>query len=249
MGRKFFIQTDQRSLKYLLEYRITTPEQQRWVSKLFGYEYEIIYKPGKENSAADALSRMAGSTCLDALFVSQAKAREEGACLRLVSFVATEKTNGRQLVHVCSVDIRPLCLSPSITGFCATGTGDASPAQGLRHRCKRGRLLPVTEPVKKITGLPSISCSCTGNCRRKRRRNGVASNDHCRNQIAVEARRGQQRRRGRRVRENLPSRLNQSIALKQRIRKKGQRRNNQLLAIDGTRASAEPTAFCSNLNQ
>ena len=105
--------------------------------------------------------------------------------MRLVSFVATEKTNGRQLVHVCSVDIRPLCLSPSITGFCATGTGDASPAQGLRHRCKRGRLLPVTEPVKKITGLPSIPCSCTGNCRRKRRRNGVASNNHCRNQIAV----------------------------------------------------------------
>ena len=63
--------------------------------------------------------------------------------------------------------------------------GRRSPAQGLRRRCRRGRLLPVTEPVKKITGLPSIPCSCTGNCRRKRRRNGVASNDRCRNQIAA----------------------------------------------------------------
>jgi hypothetical protein len=32
-------------------------EQQRWVTKLFGYDYEIIYKKGKDNVVADALSR------------------------------------------------------------------------------------------------------------------------------------------------------------------------------------------------
>lgn len=58
LGQKFYIQTDQRSLKYLLDQRITTPEQQKWVAKLLGYDYEIIYRPGKENSAADALSRV-----------------------------------------------------------------------------------------------------------------------------------------------------------------------------------------------
>lgn len=57
MGRKFFIKIDQRSLKYLMDHRITIPEQQKWVYKLFGYNYEITYKPGKENSAADGLSR------------------------------------------------------------------------------------------------------------------------------------------------------------------------------------------------
>jgi len=71
LGRKFVIQTDQRNLKYLLEQRITTPEQQKWVSKLLGYDYEIVYKPGKENSAADALSRMTGSPCLSHLSVPQ----------------------------------------------------------------------------------------------------------------------------------------------------------------------------------
>jgi len=29
LGKKFFIQTDHRSLKYLLEQRIVTPEQQK----------------------------------------------------------------------------------------------------------------------------------------------------------------------------------------------------------------------------
>ena len=77
LGQKFYIQTDQRSLKYLLEQRVVTPEQQKWVAKLLGYDYEILYKPSCENSTADALSRVPGSPTLNALFVSQAKIWEE----------------------------------------------------------------------------------------------------------------------------------------------------------------------------
>lgn len=55
LGRKFFIKIDQRSLKYMMDQRIIILKQQKWVSKLFGYDYEIIYKPGKENQAADTL--------------------------------------------------------------------------------------------------------------------------------------------------------------------------------------------------
>lgn len=57
-GRKFYIQNDHRSLKYLMEQRIVTHEQQKRVSKLLGYNYEISYKPGRENLADDALSRV-----------------------------------------------------------------------------------------------------------------------------------------------------------------------------------------------
>jgi hypothetical protein len=32
------------------------PTQQKWVTKLFGYDYEIIYKKGKENVVVDAIS-------------------------------------------------------------------------------------------------------------------------------------------------------------------------------------------------
>lgn len=53
----FTILTDQHSLKYLLEQRLSTPAQYRWVTKLMGLSYVIHYKKGKENVAADALSR------------------------------------------------------------------------------------------------------------------------------------------------------------------------------------------------
>ncbi|RVW71683.1 Transposon Ty3-I Gag-Pol polyprotein [Vitis vinifera] len=58
VDRHFVIKTDHQSLKYLLEQRVTTPTQQAWVAKLMQYDYEISYKQGKENVAADALSRI-----------------------------------------------------------------------------------------------------------------------------------------------------------------------------------------------
>lgn len=58
IGRKFIIRTDHQSLKHLLEQRISTPVQQKWLTKLMGYDYTVTYKQGRENSAADALSRV-----------------------------------------------------------------------------------------------------------------------------------------------------------------------------------------------
>ncbi|KAL4354151.1 hypothetical protein GQ457_06G015870 [Hibiscus cannabinus] len=57
VGRQFVIVTDQRSLRELNQQTIQTPEQQRWLSKLVGYDFDIQYRPRKLNNVADALSR------------------------------------------------------------------------------------------------------------------------------------------------------------------------------------------------
>jgi hypothetical protein len=57
IGRHFKVKKDHDSLKYFLEQRLSSEEQQKWVTKILGYDFEIIYKKGKQNVVADALSR------------------------------------------------------------------------------------------------------------------------------------------------------------------------------------------------
>jgi hypothetical protein len=57
IGRNFKVKTNHDSLKYFLEQRLSSEEQQKWVTKILGYDFEIIYKNGKQNVVADALSR------------------------------------------------------------------------------------------------------------------------------------------------------------------------------------------------
>ena len=58
LGHKFNIKTNQKSLRSLMEQPLQTPEQQEWLHRFLGYDFVIEYKAGKENLAADSLSRM-----------------------------------------------------------------------------------------------------------------------------------------------------------------------------------------------
>lgn len=56
-GRKFLIQTDHYSLKYLLEQHLTTSPQQHRINKLLGFDFRVDYKAGSLNKVVGALSR------------------------------------------------------------------------------------------------------------------------------------------------------------------------------------------------
>ncbi|KAF7813177.1 retrotransposon-related protein [Senna tora] len=57
LGRRFTIKTDHKSLKELMHQVVQTPEQQFYLSKLLGFDFEIVYRTGRTNLVADALSR------------------------------------------------------------------------------------------------------------------------------------------------------------------------------------------------
>lgn len=63
LGNHFIIKIDQKSLKFFIGQRMIGKEQYKWISKLGGYDFEIHYKPWKENFFTDALS-MRSSYCV-----------------------------------------------------------------------------------------------------------------------------------------------------------------------------------------
>lgn len=56
MGSKCLVFTDNNPVAHIQTARLGATEQ-RWVSQLAAYDFEVKYRPGKENSNADALSR------------------------------------------------------------------------------------------------------------------------------------------------------------------------------------------------
>ena len=52
-----------------MEQQVVSPECQKWVLKLMGYDFEIQYRPGMENRAANALSRLHSSVTLMNLII------------------------------------------------------------------------------------------------------------------------------------------------------------------------------------
>nr|GEU88200.1 putative mitochondrial protein [Tanacetum cinerariifolium] len=65
-----FQNQDHFSLKYLLNQKLTTPFHFKWLPKLLGYDYEIVYKKGSENVVVDALSRVDSSVELLQIIIS-----------------------------------------------------------------------------------------------------------------------------------------------------------------------------------
>jgi hypothetical protein len=57
VGNRFVVKTDHNSLKYFLEQEDLSERQQKWVTNVQAFDFDIEYVKGKENVIADALSR------------------------------------------------------------------------------------------------------------------------------------------------------------------------------------------------
>lgn len=57
LGSKFTMYTDNNPLRYLQSAKLGAVEQ-RWVSQLALFDYDIVYQPGTASRNADALSRL-----------------------------------------------------------------------------------------------------------------------------------------------------------------------------------------------
>lgn len=77
LGRHFTVHTDQKSLKFLTDQRIMGEEQQKWISKLMGFDFDVKYKPGRENGVADALSRKLQYSALSLVQIQEWEGLEE----------------------------------------------------------------------------------------------------------------------------------------------------------------------------
>jgi hypothetical protein len=56
--QEFLIRTDHKSLSYLCEQNLHSDMQRKAMTQLMGLQFRVVYKKGKENVAADALSKM-----------------------------------------------------------------------------------------------------------------------------------------------------------------------------------------------
>lgn len=56
--QEFLIRTDHKSISYLCEQKLHSEMQRKAMTRLMGLQFKVVYRKGKENLAADALSRV-----------------------------------------------------------------------------------------------------------------------------------------------------------------------------------------------
>ena len=69
VGSRFVVRPEHNSLKYFLEQKDLNERQQKWVSKIQNYDFDIEYIKGKKNVVADALSRKPTASSIQDLFI------------------------------------------------------------------------------------------------------------------------------------------------------------------------------------
>lgn len=107
---------------HLDDQRLTTPWQDKALTKLMGLKYKLVYNKGVENRAADALSRIQPQHKLDILaistsqpmwleVISQAYAKSPETA-KILATLSIKNTHGDYSIHEGVIRLRGKILVP-----------------------------------------------------------------------------------------------------------------------------------------
>ncbi len=84
------VRTDHQPLTWLNTRPVVTARLARWVARLTGYDFRIDYVKGKENGAADALSRRSDMEAIARKEIEKVRSQGQGERVRLAAIQAEE---------------------------------------------------------------------------------------------------------------------------------------------------------------
>ena len=86
LGRKFTIVTDHKPLIWLRRMKNPAPRLARWLLRVREFDFELVYRDGKQNGNADALSRWLLDENLPDNFITEANTEEPGIVINAIFF-------------------------------------------------------------------------------------------------------------------------------------------------------------------
>ena len=137
-AKRVQIYTDHKALEYFMTTKQLTGRQARWAEALADYHFVIMYRTGKENVKADALTRR------DDELAQQDKVKTE---YRTQTFLSQDQVDPRVLrdlgIEVSEIDLAPidepqLELPTSIVDQLIQANREAGSLQALREQARQG---------------------------------------------------------------------------------------------------------------
>lgn len=137
IGRHFILITDQQSISFMFNEKhnskIKNEKIERWRLELSCFKYDIIYRPGKQNVAADALSRVLAHTNTNRLYDLHDKLSHPGV-IRMMHWIKAKN------LPYSITDIKAMTASCRV---CAKIK--------IRYPKIKGTLIRATEPFQRLS--------------------------------------------------------------------------------------------------
>lgn len=119
-----------------MEQREIGTEYQRWISKLMGYDFEICYRPGRNNVVADALSRKSGGEVELGALVSSYTVNWDDVQQQI------KVDRGIQSARQSKRDNIAQVVTPLLRGYCVTKGGLLFlPARHWSRNCSENTMI------------------------------------------------------------------------------------------------------------